>query len=43
MSFCSAGKSIAAIETTRMMKMEQLHCPEGQAMPAADQFYSLAF
>jgi transposase-like protein len=42
-SFLSAQKLIAGIETTHMVKKRQLHCPGGQPMSAADQFYSLAF
>ena len=42
-SFWSAQKLIARIETTHMIKKEQLHCPGGQPMPTADQFFSLAF
>ena len=42
-SFWSAQKLIAGIETMHMIKKGQLHCPNGRAMSAADQFYSLAF
>jgi transposase-like protein len=42
-SFWSAQKLIAGIETMHMVKKGQLHCPSGQAMSAAGQFYSLAF
>jgi transposase-like protein len=42
-SFWSAQKLIAGIETMHMIKKRQLHCPGGQAMSAAEQFYSLAF
>ena len=42
-SFWSAQKLIAGIETMHMVKKGQLHCPKGQAMSAAKQFYSLAF
>jgi putative transposase len=42
-SFWSAQKLIAGIETMHMIKKGQLHCPDRQAMPAAEQFYSLAF
>ena len=42
-SFWSAQKLIAGIETMHMVKKGQLRCPGGQPMPAADQFYSLAF
>ena len=42
-SFWSAKKLIAEIETMHMIKKGQLHCPSGQAISAADQFYSLAF
>ena len=38
-----AQKLIAGIETMHMVKKGQLHCPGGQAMSAAEQFYSLAF
>jgi putative transposase len=42
-SFWNAQKLIAGIETMPMIKKGQLHCPDGQPMSAADQFYSLAF
>jgi putative transposase len=42
-SFWSAQKLIAGIETMHMIKKGQLHCPDRQAMSAAEQFYSLAF
>jgi transposase-like protein len=42
-SFWSAQKLIAGIETMHMIKKGQLRCPDGQAMSAAEQFYSLAF
>ena len=42
-SFWSAQKLIAGIETMHMVKKGQLHCPGGQAISAAEQFYSLAF
>jgi putative transposase len=42
-SFWSAQKLIAGIETMHMVKTGQLHCPVGQSMSAAQQFYSLAF
>jgi putative transposase len=42
-SFWSAQKLIAGIETMHMVKKGQLHSPNGQAMSAAKQFYSLAF
>ena len=42
-SFWSAQKLIAGIKTMLMVKKGQLHCPSGQAMSAAGQFYSLAF
>lgn len=42
-SFWSAKRLISGIETMHMIKKGQLHCPCGQAMSAADQFYSLAF
>jgi hypothetical protein len=35
--------STTPIETMHMVKKGQLHCPNGQAMSAAEQFYSLAF
>lgn len=41
-SFWCAQKLIAGIETMHMVKKGQLHCPNGQPMSAADQFYSLA-
>ena len=42
-SFSSAHKLISGIETMHMIKKGQLHCPGGQAISTADQFYSLAF
>ena len=42
-SFWRARKLLAGIETMHMIKKGQLHCPGGQAICAADQFYSLAF
>ena len=42
-SFWSARKLLAGIETIHMIKKGQLHCPGGQVMSAAEQFYSLAF
>jgi len=42
-SFWSAQKLIAGIETMHLVKKGQLHCPGGQALSAANQFYSLAF
>jgi transposase-like protein len=42
-SFWSAQKLIAGIETMHMVKKGQLHCPNGQPMSAAEQFYGLAF
>lgn len=42
-SFWSAQKLITGIETMHMIKKGQLHCPRGQVMSAADQFYILAF
>ena len=42
-SFWSARKLLAGIETMHMIKKGQLHCPGGQVMSAADQFYSVAF
>ena len=42
-SFWCAKKLIAGIETMHMVKKGQLHCPNGKAASAADQFYSLAF
>ena len=42
-SFWSARKLLAGIETMHMIKKGQLHCPGGQVMSAAEQFYSLAF
>jgi putative transposase len=41
-SLWSAQKLIARIETMHRVKTGQLHCPSGQPMSAADQFYSLA-
>ena len=42
-SFWSAARTIAGIETMHMIKKGQLHCPAGQQLSAAHQFYSLAF
>lgn len=42
-SFWCAKKLIAGIETMHMVKKGQLHCHNGKAASAADQFYSLAF
>ena len=42
-SFSSAHKLISGIETMHMIKKGQLHCPSGQPMSTAGQFYSLAF
>jgi transposase-like protein len=42
-SFWSAKRLVAGIETMHMIKKGQLHCPGGQVMSAANQFYSLAF
>jgi len=36
-------KLIAGLETMRVVKKGQLHCPGGQPKPAADHLYSLAF
>ena len=41
-SFRSAVKIIAGIETMHMVKKEQLRCPGGLALSAADNFYCLA-
>ncbi len=41
-SFWSARILIGGIETTHMIKKGQLHCPDGQAMSPANQFYNLA-
>lgn len=41
--FHSAAKIIAGIETMHMIRKGQLHCSDGSAMSAAQQFYSLAF
>lgn len=41
-SFRSAIKLLAGIETMRMIKKGQMRCPDGSALSAADQFYSLA-
>ena len=38
-----ARRLIAGIETMHMIRKGQLTCPEGQAMSAAVQFYSLAY
>jgi putative transposase len=40
--FRSVAKIIAGIETMHMIKKGQMNCPEGKAMSAAEQFYSLA-
>ena len=40
--FNCARKLISGIETMHMVKKGQLDCPKGQALSAADQFYSLA-
>ena len=41
--FHCARRLIAGIETMHMVKKGQLDCPKGEALSAADQFYSLAF
>ena len=41
-SFWNARCNIARIESMYMTRKGQLGCPEGQTMPAAQQFYSLA-
>ena len=41
-SFWSAKIIIAGIETMHMIKKGQLHCPGGQPVSAANQFYRLA-
>jgi putative transposase len=41
-SFRCASILIAGIETMQMIRKGQLDCPEGQALSAAIQFYSLA-
>jgi len=41
-SFWSARIIIAGIETMHMIRKGQMDCPEGSAMSAAQQFYSLA-
>jgi putative transposase len=41
-SFWNARIIITGIETMHMIRKGQLGCPEGQTMPAAQQFYSLA-
>ena len=41
-SLWSARIIIAGIETMHMIKKGQMHCPGGQTMSAANQFYSLA-
>lgn len=41
-SFWSARIIIAGIEPMHMIRKEQLDCPVGQAMSAADRFYTLA-
>jgi len=38
-----ARRLIAGIETMHMVKKGQLDGPQGQALSAADKFYSLAF
>ena len=42
-SFWSAKRLIAGIETMHMIKKGPLHCPNGQSLSAAQQFYGLAF
>jgi transposase-like protein len=42
-SFWSAQKLIAGIETMDIVKKGQMRCPNGQAITAAELFYSLAF
>ena len=41
-SFHSARRLIAGIETMHMIAKGQMNCPGGKAVPAAQQFYSLA-
>jgi len=38
-----AARLIAGIETMHMVKKGQLDGPKGEALSAADQFYSFAF
>lgn len=42
-SFWSARIIIAGIEIMHMISKGQLRCPDGKTMPAADQFYGLAY
>jgi transposase-like protein len=42
-SFRCARVLVAGIELMHMIKKDQLDCAEGQDMPAASKFYSLAF
>lgn len=42
-SFWSTRRIIAGIETMYMIAKRQMNCPSGQVLPAAQQFYSLAF
>ena len=41
-SFWSARIIIAGVETMHMIRTEQLNCPAGHTMSAAQQFYTLA-
>ena len=40
--FDCARRLIAGIETMHMVKKAQRDCPKGEALSAADHFYSLA-
>lgn len=42
-AFTSPARVIAGIETMHMIKQGQLHCPKGQRLSAAEQFFGLAF
>ena len=42
MTFDSARKLIDGIEVMHMIKKGQMRCPDGLAVSAADDFYSLA-
>jgi hypothetical protein len=41
--FWSAQKLIDGIKIMHTVKKGELHCPNGQSMSEADQFYSLVF
>ena len=39
----SAHRLLAGVETMHMIRKGQMACPEGPALPDAEQFYILAF